>query len=54
VNAALPNPAASRRITTKELVDEYEAKLKDLRAQLAAEEAEEKRAREEAENKKGK
>jgi hypothetical protein len=48
VQAHLPMPKPGRRITTAELIAETEAKLKDLKEQLAAEEAEEKKAKEKA------
>jgi hypothetical protein len=49
VNTMLPQPGAGRRLSTAELIAETEAKLKDLKDQLAQEEAEE----EEAKQKKG-
>jgi hypothetical protein len=51
VEAHLPMPKPGRRITTAELVAETEAKLKELRDQLAQEEGEEKAAMEEAQKK---
>jgi hypothetical protein len=47
-------PASGRRITTAELVAETEARLRDLREQLAAEEAEKKAAIEKVEAEKQK